>query len=444
MLETSCLQIENVMQVMQVIRHTNPLPGGGRGGFLTLKRKVFMRCIPVININDYNYDLPDERIAKHPAEKRDGSKLLIYNKGSLSEDRFNNIIEYLPKGSLLVFNDTMVIRARLLFTKETGAAIEVFCLEPLQPAEYQQSFSTTGKVVWKCIVGNLKKWKSGQLVSKFVHNGIEYRLKAEKLEPLGEAWQIKFTWEPGDLTFGEVTECAGHIPLPPYLGRDDEEEDYDRYQTVYASVKGSVAAPTAGLHFTDDILEKIKKSGRNTEKITLHVGAGTFKPVKSSEIAAHEMHCEHYFIKSSTIENLIRNSGKIIAVGTTSVRCLESLYWTGIRIISGNNQQVNFETSQWEYAGFDKDVSMADAFEAILSFMKKNRLDQINASTRIMILPGYRFRVVNGIITNFHQPKSTLLLLISAWCGDKWKDIYNYALEHEFRFLSYGDSSILL
>jgi S-adenosylmethionine:tRNA ribosyltransferase-isomerase len=405
-----------------------------------------MRCIPDININDYNYDLPDNRIARHPAERRDGSKLLIYNgnSGSISEDRFHNIIEYLPEGSLLVFNDTMVIRARLLFTKETGAAIEVFCLEPMMPAEYQQSFSTTGKVEWKCIIGNLKKWKNGQLVSNFVNNGSEYRLKAEKIEPVGEAWQIRFTWEPGDLTFAEVIECAGHIPLPPYLGRDDEEDDYDRYQTVYASVKGSVAAPTAGLHFTDEILEKIKKSGRNTEKITLHVGAGTFKPVKSLDIAGHEMHCEHYYIKYATLENLIRNSGRIIAVGTTSVRCLESLYWTGIRIMDGRNSVLNPETSQWEYAGFEKDVSMADAFEAILAYMKRNRMDQIRASTRIMILPGYCFRVVNGIITNFHQPKSTLLLLISAWCGDNWKKIYSYALEHEFRFLSYGDSSILL
>lgn len=402
-----------------------------------------MKNIPSINIADYNYDLPDERIARHPEINRDGSKLLLFKNGIISEDKFSNISDHLPKGSLLVFNDTRVIRARLLFSKPSGAAIEIFCLEPLLPPDYQQSFGTTGQVEWKCLIGNLKKWKTGSLSRRFTSDGIDYTLSAEKMEPAGEAWRIKFTWDPLNITFGEVTESAGHIPLPPYLGRDDEEEDYDRYQTVYASVKGSVAAPTAGLHFTGELIDKLKDGGISTVKITLHVGAGTFKPVKG-EIPEHEMHCEHYFVDIPSIENLIDKNDRIIAVGTTSVRCLESLYWIGVNIIEKKEMAGYFCTDQWEYKDRESNITVMDSFGAILSFMNSRKIRLLHASTKIMILPGYRFRVVKGIVTNFHQPCSTLLLLVSAWCGDKWKDIYRYALENEFRFLSYGDSSLLL
>jgi len=403
-----------------------------------------MKNIPEINIDDYDYDLPDDRIARHPTEHRDGSKLLIYKNDTISDDRFSNVISYLPERSMLVFNDTRVIRARLLFTKDTGAAIEIFCLEPLNPSDYQQAFGATVASEWKCIIGNLKKWKTGTLKLQFKNKAVNCTLKAEKIEQKGEAWKVRFTWEPSWLSFGEVIECAGHIPLPPYLGRDDEDADYLRYQTVYAAIKGSVAAPTAGLHFTDEILGKIESGGRKTEKITLHVGAGTFKPVKSGSISLHEMHCEHYFVKLRTIENLIENTGRIIAVGTTSVRCLESLFWLGVKLIKNTGKDIEYSTGQWEYTDEKDPIIPADALGAILLHMKTEGIDQLEASTQIMILPGYTFRVVNGIITNFHQPRSSLLLLVSAWCGQGWKDIYLFALENEFRFLSYGDSSVLL
>jgi S-adenosylmethionine:tRNA ribosyltransferase-isomerase len=403
-----------------------------------------MRILPYINIDDYNYDLPDERIARHPVVNRDGSKLLLFRNGIISEGNFSNIPAYLPKGSLLVFNDTRVIRARLLFLKPSGVAIEIFCLEPLHPSDYQQSFGTVGPVEWKCLIGNLKKWKTGTLSCRFASEGIDYTLYAQKMEPLGDAWSVKFTWDPQDITFGEVTESAGHIPLPPYLGRDDEKEDYDRYQTVYASVKGSVAAPTAGLHFTDELIDKLKNDGISTVRITLHVGAGTFKPVKKRDISEHEMHCEHYFVDIPAIENLIGKIDRIIAVGTTSVRCLESLYWIGVNIIEKNKTSGNFFTDQWDHLDRESYITASESFGAVLNFMKNGKIKLLHASTKIMILPGYQFRVVKGIVTNFHQPCSTLLLLVSAWCGEKWKEIYKYALENDFRFLSYGDSSLLL
>ena len=400
--------------------------------------------IPDINIDDYRYELPDERIARHPAEHRDGSKLLVYKNGVISDDRFANIINHLPERSMLVFNDTRVIRARLLFTKETGAAIEVFCLGPINPSDYQQAFGATATSEWKCIIGNLKKWKTGVLKLQFNYKSETCILTAQKVEQTGEAWRIRFTWEPSWLSFGEVTEGAGHIPLPPYLGREDEDDDYLRYQTVYAAIKGSVAAPTAGLHFTGEILNAIEAGGRKTEKITLHVGAGTFKPVKSGSIAAHEMHIEHYFVKIRTIRNLIQNTGRIIAVGTTSVRCLESLYWLGVKLINNKGGDTDYVTGQWEYLAQTNKTDPQEALDAVQLYMKKRGIEQLEASTQIMILPGYQFRIVNGIITNFHQPGSSLLLLVSAWCGNDWKNIYNHALGNGYRFLSYGDSSILL
>ena len=403
-----------------------------------------MRKISHFNINDFNYSLPDGRIAKHPAAQRDASKLLLYINDQISEDKFGNIGEHLPRGSLLVFNNTRVIRARLLFQKTTGAAIEVFCLEPVSPAEYQQSFSSTRGVEWKCIIGNLKKWKTGAITMHFDFKGNQYELTAEKVSPEGEAWRIRFKWNHSDLTFGEVIEGAGHIPLPPYLNRKDEAEDYYRYQTIYATVKGSVAAPTAGLHFTDEVFSRLREKRIDKAEITLHVGAGTFKPVRSGDIAEHEMHCEHYFVTAETIEKLIRYQEKIIAVGTTSVRTLESLYWLGVRMLEGKSASGDCFTEQWEYDKHDNDVSLKDSFNSILGFMKDQNISILHASTKIMILPSYKFMVIKGMITNFHQPKSTLLLLIAAWTGNKWVDIYKYAMENDFRFLSYGDGCLLL
>ncbi|MGD0342600.1 MAG: S-adenosylmethionine:tRNA ribosyltransferase-isomerase [Bacteroidales bacterium] len=403
-----------------------------------------MKKIYSLNINDYYYKLPDERIAKYPASRRDASKLLLYINGNISEDKFRNIGKYLPSDSLLVFNNTRVIRARLLFHKSTGAAIEVFCIEPVSPVEYQQSFSSTREVEWKCIIGNLKKWKIETITLHFDFKGIQYDLTAEKISPDGEAWIVRFLWNPSDLTFGEVIEGAGHIPLPPYLNRNDEAEDYSRYQTIYAIVKGSVAAPTAGLHFTDAVFSDLKEKGIDRADITLHVGAGTFKPVKSGYITDHKMHCEHYFVTSESLEKLISNRGRIIAVGTTSVRTLESLYWLGVSMIEGKIDSGELFTNQWEYDRRISDVSMEDSFNAILDFMRDRKISILHASTKIMILPFYKFRVVNGMITNFHQPKSTLLLLIAAWTGNRWRDLYTYAMESGFRFLSYGDSCLLL
>jgi S-adenosylmethionine:tRNA ribosyltransferase-isomerase len=403
-----------------------------------------MKEIFNVNIEDFDYNLPEERIAKHPAAQRDASNLLLYINGNISADKFRNIDCHLPAGSLLVFNNTRVIRARLLFTKKTGAAIEVFCLEPLSPAEYQQSFITTKEVEWKCIIGNLKKWKAGTIDTQFNFKGKRYDLSAEKINPVGEAWRIRYKWNPDELTFGEVIEGAGHIPLPPYLNRKDEAEDYIRYQTIYATIKGSVAAPTAGLHFTDEVFSDLLKKNIDRTEITLHVGAGTFKPVKAGDISDHEMHSEHYFITAEVLEKLIMYHGKILAVGTTSVRMLESLYWLGVRIIEGTLSPYGLFTSQWEYNKPDAGISPELSFRALLQYMRDQKTLILHASTKIMILPSYEFRVISGMITNFHQPKSTLLLLISAWTGKRWRDIYEFAMDNDFRFLSYGDSCLLM
>lgn len=398
-----------------------------------------------IDINDYDYDLPTDRIAQYPVAERDRSQLLVYKGNKISKDTFRNIAEYLPSGSLLVFNNTRVIRARIIFQKETGAFIEILCLEPLSPVDYSLSFSSKEPVEWKCIVGNLKKWKGGVLITSFRYDGNQYGLKAERLHSDGEAWVIKFSWDCGQLSFGEVIDITGHIPLPPYISREDEAEDAERYQTVYSSIKGSVAAPTAGLHFTDYVFDKIKKNGIQKAELTLHVGAGTFQPVKASNISLHEMHCEHFSTDAETIAMLIKNEGRIIPVGTTSVRSLESLYWLGVKIIqnpAGPDQFLSL--GQWEPYELSKDVSVKQSLGALLTYLNERNLTSLYASTSILIVPGYEFRMTNGMVTNFHQPRSTLLLLISAWTGKKWKEIYTFALENGFRFLSYGDSSLLL
>ena len=398
-----------------------------------------------IDINDYHYDLPSDRIAQYPAGKRDGSQLLIFKNDRISKDTFRKIDDYLPPGSLLVFNNTRVIRARILFQKATGANIEILCLEPLSPFDYTLSFSSKEPVEWKCIVGNLKKWKSGILTTLFKYNSNLYTLSAERLQSDGETCRIKFSWNSCGISFGEVIESAGHIPLPPYINREEKKEDIERYQTVYSSVKGSVAAPTAGLHFTDYVFKKIRERGINTVELTLHVGAGTFQPVKATDIYKHEMHCEHFSVDAKTIELILANYGKVIAVGTTSVRTLESLYWLGVKLIQNPlENSKNLSLGQWDAYRMSKGVSVMESLGALLNFMNQFNVSYLQAGTSIMIVPGYEFRIIDGMITNFHQPRSTLLLLISAWTGNKWKDIYNFALNNKFRFLSYGDSSILL
>jgi S-adenosylmethionine:tRNA ribosyltransferase-isomerase len=397
-----------------------------------------------IDINEYNYDLPNEKIAQYPVDERDGSRLLIYKHGKISQDIFRNIDENIPADSLLVFNNTKVIKARILFTKETGANIEVLCLEPFLPVEYELSFNSGSPVAWKCIIGNLKKWKTGKISTVFIHKNQNYNLTAEKLNYVGDIWCVKFMWDCPNLSFGEVIESTGHIPLPPYINREDEAEDIARYQTVYSSIKGSVAAPTAGLHFTNRVFDRLKKKGIKMAEVTLHVGAGTFQPVKKQNISCHEMHCEHFFVTTDTIDLLIANLGNIIPVGTTSVRTLESLYWLGVKLIHNPSAcSSDLTLGQWEASNLGKNTSAKESLVALSNFMKKRNTNILSASTSIMIIPGYDFRIISGMITNFHQPRSTLLLLISAWVGNNWKEIYNFALKNNFRFLSYGDSSLL-
>lgn len=401
--------------------------------------------VKMIDIKEYDYNLPEERIAQYPVKERDQSKLLLYNKGTISKDVFCNIDAYLKKDSLLVFNNTRVIKARLMFTKVTGAKIEIFCLEPVKPVDYQQSFSSVSPVEWKCIIGNLKKWKQGALSEEVTHKGSRYILKAEKVCSEGEAWIIRFSWSQPGISFGELIEAGGHIPLPPYLNRSDEEDDQIRYQTVYSKIKGSVAAPTAGLHFTEEILRRIGNKGIGSAEITLHVGAGTFKPIKGNDISEHEMHCERFYFSMETLNKILDNKDRIIAVGTTSVRTLESIYWIGVKVLQNKNiKPENLIAEQWEPYQGKCEVTAKDSLEALINYMKIKRMNTLNSSTRLIILPGYTFRMISGMITNFHQPKSSLLLLVSAWIGRDWKKVYNYALENDFRFLSYGDSSLLL
>ncbi|MFZ0282762.1 MAG: S-adenosylmethionine:tRNA ribosyltransferase-isomerase [Bacteroidales bacterium] len=400
-----------------------------------------------IDLNEYDYGLPDEKIAQYPLAERDNSKLLIYDGRNISSAVFRDIGKYIGPGSLLVFNNTRVIRARLLFRKNSGATIEVLCLEPLAPADYESSFGSAGPVEWKCIIGNLKKWKTGSICLDFGKDNKQNRLFAERIRPEGDAWRIRFSWDSPEMSFSEVIEATGHIPLPPYINREDEPEDSVRYQTVYSSIKGSVAAPTAGLHFTRDTLDRLSESGISLTELTLHVGAGTFQPVRTDNISDHKMHSEHFFVTKDTIQKLIRYHGRLIAVGTTSVRSLESLYWIGIKALRQSFATDScLSVGQWEPYESDRDpaVSAKDSLKAVYHLMTRNKWHALEASTRLIIIPGYQFRMTEGIITNFHQPGSTLLLLVAAWAGERWKEIYRYALDNNFRFLSYGDSSLLL
>lgn len=401
-----------------------------------------------IRIDDYDYPLPDDRIARYPVPGRDGSKLLVYDKGKISSSPFTDLPSLLPADSLMVFNNTKVIQARLHFRKDTGALIEIFCLEPHTPHEYQQNFDSRGACQWICLVGNRKKWKQGRLERTIPHAGGQVTLTAEVVETQGTGEVVRFEWDDVSLTFAEVLEAVGELPIPPYLNRDTEEQDKETYQTVYSKIEGSVAAPTAGLHFTERVFRALEARHIVCDEITLHVGAGTFRPVKSEEIAGHEMHSEYIFVSRDSLERLIRHGGHCTAVGTTSVRTLESLYYIGIKLLRNPNLPENaLHVAQWEPYDLPaewRDTPVTDALQAIVEWLRSYGLNALHSSTQIIIAPGYTYHIVERMVTNFHMPKSTLLLLVSAFIGDDWRRAYDYALSHDFRFLSYGDSSLLM
>ena len=398
--------------------------------------------VPNIRIEDFNYPLPDERIAKYPLKERDGSKLLIYNDGIPQESTFKQISDYIPEDSMMVFNDTKVVPARLHFQRESGAHIEIFCLEPVLPEEYVTMFAVTDRCRWKCIVGNVKRWKNDTL---HLYNPLndtdinEMSLHADLIERCGETSVVEFSWANG-APFSRVLEICGSIPIPPYLNRDTETIDLERYQTLYARFRGSVAAPTAGLHFTESVLDAIRSKNVTTNTVCLHVGAGTFLPVKSENVADHTMHREPFVVTLEFIERLRNRTGKVVAVGTTSVRTLESLYYVGVKCIETGAPA---DVQQWDPYTSAAKYTLEESLDALIAYLKSNGLDELKVGTRIIIVPGYDFKVVDVLVTNFHQPQSTLLLLISAFVGGDWRNIYDFALANNFRFLSYGDSSIL-
>lgn len=398
-----------------------------------------------IKISDYNYPLPDDRIAKFPLPIRDQSKLLVYRHGEISESVFTSLPDYIDSGSLMIFNNTKVIQARLHFRKETGALIEIFCLEPIQPNDYALNFQQTKHAAWLCMIGNLKKWKEGTLHKEMTVKGRSLTLCATRGECKGTSHWVDFTWDNPEVTFADILEVFGELPIPPYLNRETQESDKETYQTVYSKIKGSVAAPTAGLHFTQRVLDALSQKGVELEEVTLHVGAGTFKPVKSEEIEGHEMHTEYISVNRTTIEKLIAHQGEAIAVGTTSVRTLESLYYIGLTLSQHPDaNQEELHVKQWQPYETPSSLSATEALQQIADYMKRHQLDTLHTSTQIIIAPGYEYKIVKKMITNFHQPQSTLLLLVSAFVKGNWHSIYDYALGHGFRFLSYGDSSLLI
>ena len=415
-----------------------------------------------ICISDYNYPLPDERIAKFPLTERDHSKLLLYKHGDVSEDIFYNLPEYLPKGALMVFNNTKVIQARMHFRKETGALIEVFLMEPASPSDYELMFQTNKDCSWFCMVGNLKKWKEGSLRREFEIKGHKLTLTAtmdrSKVQEQagGTNHWIQFEWDNANISFAEILEAVGELPIPPYLNRATEESDKETYQTIYSKIKGSVAAPTAGLHFTDKVLKALDEHSVDREELTLHVGAGTFKPVKSHEIEGHNMHTEFIIVRRQTLIKLLKHKCRAIAVGTTSVRTLESLYYMGVKLVSNNNAtEDDLHVNQWEPYDLPhnsdglvkvngKVISVEESIQNLLDYLDRDGLNTLHSSTQIIIAPGYTYKIVKALITNFHQPQSTLLLLVSAFVKGDWRKIYDNALSHDFRFLSYGDSSLLI
>jgi len=401
-----------------------------------------------IRISEFNYPLPDERIAKFPLPVRDQSKLLLYRHGEVTEDIFTSLPDYLPANSLMIFNNTKVIQARLHFHKETGALIEVFCLEPIQPNDYALNFQQTEHAAWLCMIGNLKKWKEGALKREITVKGKPLTLTAERGACHGTSHWVDFRWNNPEITFADILEVFGELPIPPYLNRETQESDKETYQTVYSKIKGSVAAPTAGLHFTPRVLDALREKGVALEEVTLHVGAGTFKPVKSEEIEGHEMHTEYISVNRSTLEKLVAHEGKAIAVGTTSVRTLESLYHIGVTLLHNPNAtEEDLHVKQWqpyETALETAATPAVDALQAIIAYLDRHHMETLHSSTQIIIAPGYEYRIVKAMVTNFHQPQSTLLLLVSAFLHGDWRKIYDYALAHDFRFLSYGDSSLLI
>ena len=415
-----------------------------------------------IHISDYNYPLPDERIAKFPLAQRDQSKLLVYRHGQVSDDRFCHLPQYLPEGALMVFNNTKVIQARLHFRKETGALIEIFLLEPAQPADYELMFQSRERCSWYCLVGNLKKWKEGTLSRTITIGGETLTVRATRGQLHGTSYEILLEWDRPTISFSEIIETMGELPIPPYLNRETQESDKTTYQTVYSKIKGSVAAPTAGLHFTPQVLADLDAHHIDREELTLHVGAGTFKPVKSEEIAGHEMHTEYIAVRRQTLEKLLAHGCEAIAVGTTSVRTLESLYYMGLKVLANPDvTEAQLHVDQWEpyereegkvksekFAAADEreegKVKSEDSIRALLAWMDRNDLQTLHSSTQIIIAPGYDYKIVKMLVTNFHQPQSTLLLLVSAFVHGDWHTIYDYALAHDFRFLSYGDSSLLI
>lgn len=399
-----------------------------------------------IRIKDYDYELPDERIAKHPLKDRDHCKLLVYKHGKISDTVFNTLPDYLPEGALMIFNNTKVIQARLHFRKETGAKIEIFCLEPANPVDYALNFAANGKCSWYCLVGNSSKWKEGALKRDFHVKGRTVEVSAVRKAPHGaSSFEIEFTWDDTDVTFADLLDAIGEIPIPPYLNRQSEESDKTDYQTVYSKINGSVACPTAGLHFTDEVLAALDKHGIDREEVTLHVGAGTFKPVKSEEIEGHEMHSEYIVVHRQTIEKLIAHEGRAIAVGTTSVRTLESLYYIGVKLACNPDAtEEELHIDQWMPYGHDYTLTVVDALKNILAWLDRNHTNALHTSTQIIIAPGYTYKIVKMMVTNFHQPQSTLLLLVSAFVKGDWRGIYDYALAHDFRFLSYGDACLLI
>lgn len=399
-----------------------------------------------IHIKDYNYALPDERIAKFPLAQRDHSKLLLYKHGEVSEDTFCNIADHLPEGALMVFNNTRVIQARMHFRKATGALIEVFLLEPYSPADYEQMFQTRGECEWLCMIGNLKKWKGEVLQRTFDVNSESVTLKAERLDDVGKSYRVRFTWDNAEVSLAELLDAVGELPIPPYLNRETQESDKTTYQTVYSKIKGSVAAPTAGLHFTPRVLDALRTKGVDLEELTLHVGAGTFKPVKSEEIEGHEMHTEYISVSRGTIDKLIAHGGQAVAVGTTSVRTLESLYHIGVTLLKNPNAtEDELHVRQWQPYDMEGEApTSVAALTAVRDYLDRHGMEALHTSTQIIIAPGYDYRIVKAMVTNFHQPQSTLLLLVSAFVHGDWHTIYDYALAHDFRFLSYGDSSLLM
>ena len=400
-----------------------------------------------IHISEYNYELPDERIAKFPKAERDHSKLLVYNKGEVGEDIFYNLPNYLPQGALMVYNNTKVIQARLHFRKETGALIEIFLLEPAEPADYEQMFQQTRRCSWLCLVGNQKKWKEGTLTRELRVKNEEVRVSATRRGEHGTSQWIDFEWDNERVNFAEILDEMGELPIPPYLNRETQESDKTTYQTVYSKIKGSVAAPTAGLHFTERVLKDIDARGIEREEVTLHVGAGTFKPVKSDTIGEHPMHTEYIAVRRHTLERLLAHNCEVIAVGTTSVRTLESLYYMGLKVVQNPDiREEELHVNQWEpyEEGRCKMEDVRSVIQALLDWMIRKELTVLHSSTQIIIAPGYTYHIVKMLITNFHQPQSTLLLLVSAFVKGDWHKIYDYALAHDFRFLSYGDSSLLI